>query len=65
MPPVLPFDGNVVREEFIKGVDRLAETNAGLIIEKRETIIQEEPSFEDTMNTIMELGDKAQEVGKF
>lgn len=65
MPPVLPFDGNVVREEFIKGVDRLAETNAGLIIEKRETIIQEEPSFEDTMNKIMELGAKAQELGKF
>lgn len=65
MPPVLPFDGNVVREEFTKGVDRLAETNAGLIIEKRETIIQEEPSFEDTMNKIMELGAKAQELGKF
>ena len=65
MPPVLPFDGNVVREEFTKGVDRLAETNAGLIIEKRVTIIQEEPSFEDTMNKIMELGAKAQELGKF
>ena len=65
MPPVLPFDGNVVREEFTKGVDRLAETNAGLIIEKRETIIQKEPSFEDTMNKIMELGAKAQELGKF
>lgn len=65
MPPVLPFDGNAVREEFSKGVDRLAKTNAGLIIEKRETVIQDEPSFEDTMNKIMELGAKAQELGKF
>ena len=65
MPPVLPFDGNVVREEFTKGVDRLAETNAGLIIEKKDAIIVEEPTFEEVMNKIMELGSKAQELGKF
>lgn len=65
MPPILPFNGNTIREEFAKGVDRLAETNAGLIIEKREKVIVEEPTFEETMNKIMQLGSKAQELGKF
>lgn len=65
MPPVLPFDGNVVREEFIKGVNRLAETNNGLVVEKRETIIEDEPTFEEVMDKIMALGTKAQELGKF
>lgn len=65
MPPALPFDGNVVREEFAKGVDKIGEKNASLIIEKKETVIVEEPTFEETMNQIMELGAKAQELGKF
>lgn len=66
LPPVLPFDGNVLREEFAKGVDRLAEgKNASLIVEKKDKEIVEEKPFQEVLNNIMELGRKAQEVGKF
>lgn len=65
MPPVVPFDGNIIREEFTKGVDKLAKTNAGLIVEKKESVIVEEPTFEEVMDKIMQLGFKAQELGKF
>lgn len=65
LPPVLPFDGQVVREEFAKGVDKIGQDNNGLIVEKKEDVLNEEKSFEDTMAYIMELGQKAQSLNKF
>jgi phage nucleotide-binding protein len=65
LPPVLPFDANVLKDEFAKGIDRIGKNNNGLIVEKKENVLVEDKSFEEVMAYIMELGKKAQEQNKF
>lgn len=65
MPPVLPFNAQILKEEFEKGVELLAlESSEGAIVDTREKQIEIEPTFDELLAEINELGAKAFEIGK-
>lgn len=65
LPPVLPFNSTILKEEFSKGIDLLAsESSEGAVIDNLEKKIEVEPTFEELLAEINQLGSKAFEIGK-
>ena len=65
LPPVLPFDAKILTQEFEKGVELLAlESSEGAIVDNREKVIEVEPTFEELLAEINDLGAKAFELGR-
>ena len=64
MIPLLDFDPHLFREEFAKGVDKKL-ANGGIVVEKKEVVVEEKKSFEEIMEYLnKELAVKCNEEGK-
>lgn len=64
MPALVEWNADTFREEFAKGVDAKT-TNSELIVEKKESEIKQERTFEEVMNYLTkDLAVKCQEAGK-
>ncbi|HSQ88006.1 AAA family ATPase [Romboutsia sp.] len=64
MDALIDFDGNTIREEFAKGVDR-KQAKGGIVVEKKEVVVEEKMSFEEIMNYLNnDLAKRCAEEGK-
>lgn len=64
MPALVEWDAEVFKEEFSKGIDAKT-TNSKLIVEKKESEIKQERTFEEVMDYLTkDLAVKCQEAGK-